>query len=383
MVRDGINATYYSIRQGPISGDAIALHSMPQKTDRLFGVELLRGPAGRLQWVAARYAFPGDQRGARLAFAEHKLLTAGGFYDHIADYAQFVAEAAAARYGQHAAYDYSISYDYGVVVNAFSKCFASYQTDGLGTLTDVDQDEIKHLVDSNLTTYCKYYIDNHNTQPNAIFSRELAFVILAVTTMYRITGEEGYLQLLRRLCEVLLTLEFRFDAIHKSPASGFLMRMDSPRVAFVDCHSAALLALTQAARYLKDPRLAAVIDRGLVSYCLETCRYDVGIVDTVATLMVDHDGVRRTENAFWNFKVGLTLRFFAALRGTTDPELRKVAARHRERMGLLEQIMRHQLERSVTIRDDLVELCCSPLSNETNSETQPWIMLGLMGHPYD
>ena len=45
--------------------------------------------------------------------------------------------------------------------------------------------------------------------------------------------------------------------------------------------------------------------------------------------------------------------------------------------------MRWQLQRSITERDDSVEIRTSVYSTETNSETQPWVMLGLLGHPYD
>ena len=161
------------------------------------------------------------------------------------------------------------------------------------------------------------------------------------------------------------------------------MRMDSPRQAYVDCHSAALLALTQAARYIDAPRLAATIDRGLTSYGLETCWDSGGPIDTVSAVMIDEAGIRRTENAFWNFKAGLTLRFFSALRNSADPALQQIAARHCKRIQLLEQILREQLQRSLTLHEGLVELRCSVPSAETNSESQPWAMLGLVGHPCD
>ena len=89
-----------------------------------------------------------------------------------------------------------------------------------------------------------------------IFSRELAFVTLGVMTMYRATGADEYRGRLSRLCDILLDFEMRFDDPNGLPVSGFLMRKDSPRAAYVDCHSAVLLALTQAARYVADPRLA-------------------------------------------------------------------------------------------------------------------------------
>jgi hypothetical protein len=378
-----VEASYYQIKQPQSSGDSIALHSVPREPARASEIETVMGPHGRLLSAVARYAFPGPHRGERLAAAESKLITAGGFYDRTADYGRFIREAAGTKPNQYAAYDYSISYDYGVVINAFAKCFASCALGGIAMSPMFDGEELRSLVDHNLDFYFELYVDRHQHQPNVIFSRELAFVVLAVATMYRATGSEAYLLRLRRLCDVLLEFEVRFDAIAHHPASGFLMRMDSPRVAYVDCQSAALLALTLAANYVSDPRLPAVIDRGLQSYCVETCRFDGGIVDTIAALMVDSDGVRRTENGFWNFKVGMTLRFFAALRNAVDPQLRAIADRHRERIDLLEMIMRRQLERSVSRYEDGIEIRCSPLSAETNSETQPWTMLGLIGHPYD
>jgi hypothetical protein len=137
---------------------------------------------------------------------------------------------------------------------------------------------------------------------------------------------------------------------------------------------------------MDDSRLAPAIDRGLASYCLETCRVVAGQgfkVDTIATSMVDEHGTRRTADAYWNFKIGMTLRFFRALREADQPQLREIAERHRDRMALMETVMRDQLRRSVTEHQDGVEIRCSVHAAETNSETQPWVMLGLLGHPCD
>jgi len=99
--------------------------------------------------------------------------------------------------------------------------------------------------------------------------------------------------------------------------------------------------------------------------------------------MIDGNGNRHTENAFWNFKAGMTLRFFAALRKSPNPELQLVAGRQNERMDLFETILRRQLERSITEHESGIEFRTSAFSGETNSETQPWVMLGLVGHPDD
>jgi len=379
-------AQYYSIRQGFISGDALAIHTVPCGAARLAAIETEVRPAGKLYRAVATYHFPGPQHGGRLTAAERKLITAGGFYNRVADYVGFVREAVAARSVQQAAYDFSISYDYGVTINSFAKCFAVCASGEAPPQAMSLRDEMRDLFDLYLDYYFECYVNVHAQQPNAIFSREIAFVVLGVVTMYKATGAEHYRHRLASLCDVLLDFEVRSADVAGNPASGFLMRLDSPRAAYVDCHSAALLALTQAASHISDPRLAAAIDRGLTGYVLETCRIDVGQprkVDTVSTTMIDDHGICHTENPFWNFKAGMTLRFFNALRNADDPTLQEVAARHRDRIELFEIILRRQLERSIAKRDDGVEVGIAEVASATNSETQPWVMLGLLGHPFD
>ena len=382
---DMAGASYYSIRQGFISGDALAIHTVPRGPAPLVAIETEVRPPGKLYRAIANYAFAGPQRG-RLTAAEWKLITAGGFYDRVADYVGFIRDAVATRSHQQTAYDFSISYDYGVTINAFAKCFAVRASDTAELHSAPSADDLRSLFDLYLGYYFDLYVNVHSRQPNTIFSRELAFVILGVVTMYRATGADEYRGQLAQLCEVLLDFEVRFQDVAGNPASGFLMRLDSPRAAYVDCHSAALLALTQAVRYISDPRLPAAIDRGLSGYFLETCRVDAGgprKIDTVSTMMIDHHGTCRSENPFWNFKAGMTLRFFNALRNAGDPVLQAVAARHRDRVDLFEFILRRQLERSITESHDGIAIRIADVAAETNSETQPWAMLGLLGHPYD
>jgi hypothetical protein len=378
-------ASYYLIRQPHISGDCFAIHSMSRDPARLTEFETVVQRWGRLRSAVARYSFPGSQCGATLVVGERKLLTGGGFYDRIADYAGVMRVEAVTVSEQQAVRDLSTSYDYGSKINAFAKCFAvcrarEFATDAAGL------DELRSLFDQYLNYYDELFVSIHEKQRNSIFSRDLSFVILGVVTMYRATNAADYLRRLARLCNVLLEFEVRSHNLGGDLASGFLMRMTSPRVAYVDCQSAALLALTQAARYLDDPRLVAAIERGLASYCVETCTVSAGVpyeIDTVATSMVDRLGTRRTENAFWNFKAGMTLRFFAALRRSPHPALQSIVARYRERMDLLDAVLRRQLERSITQREDSIEIRTAVSAGETNSETQPWVMLGLFGHPGD
>jgi len=378
--------SYYLIRQNHSSGDSFAIHSMPRDPARLSGIETLVQRWGRLRLAVTRYSFPGSQCGARLVVGERKLLTGGGFYDRIADYAALIRGAASTASTQQAVWDFSTSYDYGSKINAFAKCFAVCKSGNVTTDPEINLDELRSLFDLYLNYYFEFFVNLHAKQLISIFSRDLSFVILGVVTMYRATNATHYLRRLARLCDVLLEFEVRFYDIAGSPASGFLMRMNSVRAAFVDCHSAALLALTQAARYLDDPRFVAAIERGLAGYFVETgalATGGLGESDTLSTMMVDRCGIRRTENSFWNFKVGMTLRFFAALRNSPNPSLRSIVARYSDRMVLFESVLRGQLERSITQNEGEIEIRTAVSAGETNSETQPWVMLGLFGHPCD
>ena len=372
-------AEYYSIVQSEIAGFALAIHTAPREPGLLAEIELLTGHPGFLQLVRARYRFNGACRGRRLVVVEDKMLTAGGFYARVEDYTRLLRDAIATRSAQETAVDFSVSYDYGAELNAFAQYFVSMPD--LDGAADTKQDA-KALFDSYLETYFALFVEGHYRKENTIFSRQLAFVILALATMYRATGGADYRRRLAQLCEVMLEFEKRFDDVSGTPVSGFVMGVHSHRIVFVDCHSAALLALAEAAREIEDPRFAAAIDRGLGCYCIETTRIDwhdgPHKVDVISVAWVDDHGTRHTNSGFWNFHAGLMLRLFGALRRTTDPALQAVAARHRERIGLFERIIGWHIAHSLTWHDDAVEIRSSILSTETNSETQPWAMLGLL-----
>ena len=295
-------------------------------------------------------------------------------------------DAIAATAAPQCARDLSISYDYGATINAFAKCFAVCAAGDIAPEPASLTEELRSLVDRYLDYYVELYVDRHQQRPNVIFSRELAFVVLGVATMCRATGSPDYLRRLRQLCEVMLDFEWRFDDLAGEPASTFLMRKGSAGPSCLDCHGSALLALTQAARFIRDPRLSAAIERGLAAYCLETCSGGAGMLyklDTISTVAVDGRGNRHSDNAFWNFKAGVTLRLLTALQTSPCPEVQAIFARHSDRIGLFTSILQRQIARSITRRGDSLAIRTSRFAAETNSETQPWVMLGLFGHPCD
>jgi hypothetical protein len=161
-----------------------------------------------------------------------------------------------------------------------------------------------------------------------------------------------------------------------------MMGVHTHRIVFVDCHSAALLALTRAATYIDDPRLLMAIDRGLAIFAIETTNINwegnLRKIDVVSVDWVNDADVRHTNTGFWTYHAGLMLRFFAALRASPNAALQAIAASHRERIELFEIMIRRSLSKSFTRYDDMIELRSSIFSGETNSETQPWAAIGLM-----
>jgi hypothetical protein len=371
-------AEYYSIVQSEIAGFALAVHSAPREPRDLAEIEVLTRFPGYLHFARARYRFAGACRGRRLAVAEDKMLTAGGFYGRVDDYNRLLHEAAALRSTEDTAVDFSVSYDYGAELNAFAHYYVAVADYGGADASR----EARAFFDMCLEHYFQLFVDGHYRKENTIFSRQLAFVIRGLITMYRATGSPDYRARLAQLCDVLLEFEMRFDDVAGAPVSGFTMGIHSHRIVFVDCHSAALLALTEAAAQIADPRFAAAIDRGLGCYSIETRKIDwhdgPHKIDPIAVDWIDDSGVRQSNHGYWSYHAGLTLRFFAALRKATDPALQAVAARHRDRMELLESIMRWHIDRSLTWHENAVEIRSSILSTETNSETQPWAALALL-----
>ena len=378
-------AAYYSFGQEEMHGFALAIHTRPHDPDRLRELRVVQNDAGRLHWVVAAYDFPGPQRGARLSVAEDKLLTAGGFHTEAVAYERLMREAAAAPADAWPR-DLSISYDYGVEINAFAKGFAVLAA-GEAEAPSGLAAELKALADRYLDTYRTHFVDGFWRGENTVFSRQIAFVIMAAATLLRATGEARYREDLAALVKVLLQFEQPLPNPVAGPESGFLMGLRSSRDIHVDCHSASLLALAHAAPWLPDARIVAAIDRGLNAYALVTGSIEwLGTarkVDTLGIRWVDDAGKDRVSHAFWNFHAGLTLRLFRALCHSPDPRLQALHAAHAERLAVFEPLLRRQVALGTREHPDGLEIRTSWLSSETNSETQPWVVLGLLGHPWD
>jgi hypothetical protein len=152
---------------------------------------------------------------------------------------------------------------------------------------------------------------------------------------------------------------------------------------YADCHCACLLALVRAVAVLDEGAWLPSIDRGLAAFRIDTVVIDFLGPHKQDVVGVDFfragDGTRHTLNMFWNFNAGLGLRLFNALRVTRHAGLQQIWSRHRPRIEALELLMRNRITRSLRPRPPGIEILTSMMSGETNSETQPWVALGLTG----
>lgn len=374
-------AGYWSIAQSEeMLGFALAIHSVPREPRRLATIEAVVRGADELHYVIAHYRFPEPRTGGTVSAAERKIITSGGFYDRVADCSALFRRRAADRAGTGQPVDLSISYDYGAELAAFARCHRALSGPDLPLAALPLRAASRELFDHYYAVYHDNLLAAHAADPAAIFSRPLSFVGLGLIDMWRATREDRYRQALRQVVDVLLQFERPFPGLAGETESGFIMGQRTPWP-FVDCHSAALLALIRALPVLDDASLAAPIDRALGAFQIATIAHDFGGARKADVVLIDcphPNGGRARFDAFWNYSAGLTLRAFKALRRAAHPALREVAARHALRMDALGGLMERQIARSLRDRDDALEIRTSHLSAEGNSETQPWVALAVI-----
>lgn len=361
-------------------GFANAIHLLAG-TPALHRLEWAMQAGGSLDRSATVHRFDRPAAGATLRAVEHRLITQGGLYDQVASYRRFLWEELATPPGAMVR-DRSISYDYGVELDALAKAHAAARARG-----DADAPALLAAADRLLAAYLEHFVGPHRAGADAIFSRQLAFATMGAATLLGATGAPAHREALALLVGALLDFEHRFTAGDGRTVSVFLMGRLANRDAYPDCHSAALLALLAAAPLLEDQRLLPALVGGLGSYALGSAELgpDMGgaLIDSVHVRWVDGRGAPRDHPAPWSYQAALTLRLLLALAQGRDPVARAAAAAHRDRLPLLIAVLGEQLRRAMRVRTvEEVEFLSSAASGETNSETQPWVGMALFGHPF-
>ncbi len=370
---------YWSLVQGGwMRGFALAAHSITENPERFFKFRTEVTTSEKWHHVAACYKFEGSYSNTNLTIGERKILTAGGFYDRPLDYENMFNHYAQAP--KTNPIDFSISYDYGAEINAFARTFRVLHA-------MPDSDRTRGVVLSSRELFDKYYkfyadllMGAHKDDRSAIFSRPLAFVAFGLIDMYLVTRDEHYRSELRKVVDILLSFERPFVGEDGKPESAFLMGLVQSASPYVDCHSAVLLALVRSLPVLEDPALITKIDQGLDAYRVETMGIPLGDMRKQDLLCVGRppEGQAPVAHAYWNFTAGITLRLFKLLRQSRHQATQEIYQRHKDRIAIQEALLNLQIQRSQKPRDGAIEVKTGWLSTEGNSETQPWVALGLV-----
>jgi hypothetical protein len=196
-------------------------------------------------------------------------------------------------------------------------------------------------------------------------------VLLAVDVMHAATGDSKYIEVARRLADVLATFQSKQD----KTAGSF--RCTGGDVC-MDCHAAAMIALSRAAILLNEPKYAAAVKRGFAQYVFDS---DAATGNDVFVWMVP-DG-RLRDPYYWIYKVCLLLRSLEGMGLLVEHGLLHLSRDEWTRLQKLQSTALTYLAQTVHARGDLVELLTSYKSGETNSETQAWALLGLYPVEHD
>lgn len=380
-------ATYWSIAQtSHMSGFASAIHSLPVEPARVVALKGQCNVMSWLHWVVAEHEFPGPRSG-RITAAERKILTAGGFYGDTSLYAETMTRQCRLSDTGAPPTDFSVSYDYGAEINAMARCLRTLDAPDppiAGDEAAVLRQELTSKLDILIAAYDSYFVKPARDDTSAVFSRSLAFVALAHIELLKAGHDGGRAAALRELCALIARFERPNTGVDGKPQSGFVMGSTVDALPYVDCHAPCLLALVRASTVLETDEWLEAIDRGLAAFCLDTQKFFFlgdQKIDVVCVDFQDSRGHRHRLETFWNFKSGLCLQLFGALRASPHAGVQAVWEKNRLRIELLEIFMRARIDRSLRRHDDGVEILTSVLSAETNSETQPWVALGLVGEP--
>lgn len=373
-------ADYLSLFESfEIPGFAMGLHVGIQDGDSLEEIVAEGSSARQFHWVYARYQLGTIRGGQTRKIVENRMITGGGYYDRPEIYRQLIIGAETA----HDHIDPSMSYDIGAELNAVATTilFAKRGLYSESHLSEKRIEALKTWFDRHIDIYLSVVQPDTPGARNRVFVRGLSFIILSLDCMARAFEHDGYRSKLTIVVQLMLRLEVPIPG----GVDQSLFSINTPNDSAapqLDCQCAAILALARAA-YWGDPekRLSAAVGRGLRSIHIVTisgAHYDAPDL-TFATLLIRKQASGGLQDTgFWNYKLGLALRAFQAVRVAHDCGFLSLDRDALDYLTCLMDQTRESLRCSLRLEDGTLEVLTSQRSQETNSETQPWVALGLV-----
>jgi tRNA (mo5U34)-methyltransferase len=373
-------ADYLSLFESAVMpGFAVGLHAHIKHADKLGAIIAEGSLPGQFHRVSAQYAIGKVRGGETRSIVEDRLLTGGGYYSQPEIYRHAIIAAEKGK-GE---IDPSMSYDIGAELNAVATTIL-FARRGLYSISPPSKERIhalKDWYDRHLNLFLAVVRPSEPEEHHRVFVRGLSFVILSLDCMARAYEDGGYRAKLQICVELLLRLEVPVQgAVEESLFSTH--GPDDPPPPELDCQSAALLALARGAYWGdSDRRISDAIRRGIRGIVPTYSYADQG---EPGTFFYESIAIRKKtggtlrDTGYWNFKLGLTLRAFNAIRQMQDLEVLSLDPETLKHLDLLTRISRRAILPSVRRHDATVEVLTCQRAGETNSETQPWVALGLV-----
>lgn len=375
LTKGGVD--YISLFEGRVMpGFAVGVHASLRNGDLIKDIGAEGHQPGRYHWVYAHYRLGTLRKGETKTICEDRLLTGGGYYRR-PDIYYDLTKHVAARDGD---IDPSMSYDIGAELNAVAATIL-FAKRGLYTSPPSEQrrQELKAWFDRHLDIYLALARPNDSGVEQRVFVRGLSFVILALDCMER--AFEGEYRVRLDAC-VNLLVRLEVPVTGGSEQSLFSTHSaDDASPPELDCQGAALLALARAAYYGDtDRRIANAIRRGLRAILMISASgelYDQPALTYQTIVVRKQVNGGREDTGYWNFKLGLALRAFKAIHRVQQLGKLQFDQDTCDYLGQLIDRTEEALQPSMRLEDGALEALTSQRSGETNSETQPWVALGL------
>ncbi len=356
-------ASWWALIQSGDHGNAYAAATLLANSAQLRKITATEEHEGHYRHVSETYGADVVTEASPLTIVEKKVLLAGGLYNNIHAYDRIFSQL-----DGFPGLDLSISYDIGAELNGVA---AAYLADKRRLAVDraatplIYTNETRRWLDETLDSYMSNFVVKVGHHYPYIFSRGEAFVLLAVDLMHAATGDPKYIDVARRLADVLLTFQSRKG----KSAGGF--RCTGGDVC-MDCHAAALVALSRAAILLNERRYALAVKRGFELYSLDSA---AATGEDIFVWMVPEGNHR--DSYYLIYKAGLLLRSLEGVGLLAERGLLRLTRDEWAHVQKLRSSATNYIAQTVHARGELQELLTSYKSGETNSETQAWALLGL------
>ena len=376
-------AEYVGVSQvGGSPGFSYGIHLLAADGARLRDVVARGQKNGLLHWLLLAYPVGTVAAGSTATIAETRMLTGGGYYDALEHY-ETVLRGGVGGGG----YDPSMTYDIGAELNAVAVniLFARH-----GRYAHPPAPErlaaMQGWYDRHLERYFAFARPGEPDDLSRLFTRGIAYVALSLDCMLRATGEARYRERLDLTVALILRMGRRLPCGRDEWDITF-GDVWASHVPFLDNHASCVLALARASWHGDpDGRLSAAVNEAILGIKLHTAVVDLGNGHTIAadSLATLNTGPHpHADTGFWNFKLGVVLRALHAAEHAADAGKLQMDALARKRLAIRRDLCVELLEMSMRWHtapdgEPMLEVLTSRIAGETNSETQPWVALGLV-----